>query len=90
MKTVRASILLPKDLADNLRQLVGNRKRTKFIIEATREKLQRLKFSKSFNQAIGVWTDANHPDLKTQEDVNKYLKKVRLPTNKRISRIVDE
>lgn len=87
MENVKTHVVFPKDLLKSLDRLIGKRKRSRFVVEATREKIERLKFSKALDKAAGAWKDKNHPDLKTQEDVNKYLKKTRAKTSRRIARL---
>jgi hypothetical protein len=85
---VKTNFIFPEDLLTAIDRLVGARKRTKFIVEATQEKLERLRFSAALERAAGAWKDENHPDLKTQGDINQYLREIREPTNKRLTRII--
>jgi len=55
-------------------------------IEATQEKLERLRFSQALDKAAGAWKDNNHPHLKTQGDINQYLREIRVATNQRLKR----
>lgn len=87
MENVKTHVVFPKELLKSLDHLIGKRKRSRFVVEATQEKIERLKFAEVLEKAAGSWKDKNHPDLKTQEDVNKYLKKMRAKTNKRIARL---
>jgi len=36
-----------------------------------------MKFQKALKESAGCWTDTNHPDLKTQADVNRFLGRFR-------------
>jgi len=36
-----------------------------------------LKFQQALKVSAGSWKDENHPDLKTQSDINAFLKKAR-------------
>lgn len=87
-RKVKTTFIFPEDLLTAIDRLVRARKRTKFIVEATQEKLERLKFSMALDKAAGAWKDENHPDLKTQGDINQYLREIREPTNRRLTRII--
>ena len=75
---------LPEELVREIDRVAGRRKRSQFIVEAVRERLAKLRFSEALAQAAGAWSDENHPDLVTQEDINRYLRRARRATDKRI------
>jgi len=79
---VRTNVTLPEELVREIDRVAGRRKRSQFIVEAVRERL--LRFSEALAQAAGAWSDENHPDLVTQEDINRYLRRARRATDKRI------
>jgi len=83
---VKTNLIFPEDLLKTIDRLVGARKRTKFIVEATQEKLERLRFSQALDKAAGAWKDNNHPHLKAQGDINQYLREIREATNQRLKR----
>ncbi len=83
---VKTNLIFPEDLLKTIDRLVGARKRTKFIVEATQEKLERLRFSQALDKAGGAWRDNNHPDLKTQGDINQYLREIQVATNQRLKK----
>jgi len=70
-------------------QLVGKRKRSKFVVEAAKEKIARERFLKALNEAAGAWTDEDHPDLNTNEDIRIYLDRVRNSYQERIKGIYE-
>ncbi len=80
----KTHILFPKPLLKEVDKLVGTGHRSQFVIEATEEKLKRMKVIEALKSAAGSWTDKRHPKLKTQKDINRYLKKVRAQTEQRI------
>ena len=79
-KKERINVLLPSSLLAELRELVPPRERSGFIAEATAERLLQLRQQKSLRESQGAWTDENHPELQTQEDVRIWLKEVRAST----------
>lgn len=76
-KRGKTHIILSSDLVEELDKIVERRKRSQFIMEAVKEKLERMKLEIALERAAGAWQDNNHPDLKTQEDINRYLRGVR-------------
>jgi hypothetical protein len=85
-ETVKTHVMFPAELLEAIDKTAGNRKRSKFIVQAVKEKLQALKIQQALNTAAGCWKDSNHPDLKTEKDIRTYLKKTREITEKRIRR----
>jgi len=83
-KGSKTHIILSSDLVEELDKIVKRRKRSQFIMEAVREKLERMKLEIALEQAAGAWKGNNHPDLKTQKDINRYLKSVRSLTQERL------
>lgn len=81
---VRTNVVLPEGLVQEVDRIAGKRKRSQFIAEAVQERLTRLRFAEALARAAGAWSDENHPDLATQEDVNRHLRRVRQATDKRI------
>ena len=44
------------------------------MITAIRKKLERERFLKILDETKGAWTDKNHPDLRTEKDVDRYVR----------------
>lgn len=88
MKTakIKTHIIFPADLLDAIDKTIGGRKRSKFIVEAAKEKLEEIKFQQALEVAAGCWRDENHPDLESRKDIRNYLQKARKTTEKRIKR----
>ncbi len=84
--TRKTQVVFPEDVLEEVDRVVGSRKRSEFVVEATREKLERLRFAKALRRAAGSWSDESHPHLQTQADINRYLRKVRASTQKRLAR----
>jgi len=89
MKT-KAHLVIPLDILQEVDQIAGKRKRSLFIAEATREKLQRGRFLKTLEETQGAWSDKNHPDLKTVRDMERFIKDKRHSYRKRLKRITSE
>jgi len=89
-KKQRINVLLPSSLVAELRELVPSRERSGFIAEATAQRLLQLKQQKALRESRGAWTDENHPELQTQEDVKNWLKELRASTNARIEGLCND
>jgi len=89
MKT-KAHLVIPHDLLEEVDQIAGKRKRSLFIAEATREKLQKERFLKTLEETQGAWSDKNHPDLKTARDIEQCIRDKRKSYRKRLKGIMNE
>jgi metal-responsive CopG/Arc/MetJ family transcriptional regulator len=89
MKT-KAHLVIPRDILEEVDQIAGKRKRSLFIAEATREKLQRERFLRTLEETQGVWSNKNHPDLKTARDMEQFVSDKRQSYRKRLKRITNE
>ena len=81
---MRAQIVLPDSLGKALKELVPVRSRSAFIAQAIENRLRHLNQIEALKESAGAWSDADHPELKTQGDVRKYLRRVRR-TRKRLA-----
>jgi hypothetical protein len=89
-KKERINVLLPSSLLAELRELVPLRERSGFIAEATAQRLLQLRQQKALRESRGAWTDENHPELQTQEDVRNWLRELRASTNARIEELCND
>ena len=80
---MKTQIVLSDSLMEELRRTVPNRRRSRFIAEAIEERLRVIKFQQALTESAGCWTDANHPDLKSQGDVNRFLGRFRARLKRR-------
>lgn len=72
----RLNIRMPRELADELKRLVPARKRSQLVVAATAEAVARLKQQEALREEK-IWSDESHPDLTSQEDINRYLIEMR-------------
>lgn len=82
----KTHMLFPKPLLRKIDRAVGVGHRSRFVIEAAAEKLARLGFLAALKSSSGAWSSKRHPDLRSQEGVNRFLKKVRRRSSKRFDR----
>ena len=74
--TRQANFLLPEDLIEEIRKSVSRREQSKFVTEALRKELKRMRFEKALTTSFGAWEDVNHPEIKAgTEEFVKNLRK---------------
>lgn len=75
MRTVkeRMNLYITKSLMDELRSAIPARERTRFVEEVLARELRRRKLREVLKKSYGAWTDENHPELATFEDVNRWV-----------------
>lgn len=61
---IKAHMVFPEDVLQSIDKMVGKRKRSKFVVEATKKELKRVQFLQALRETAGTWKDENHPDLK--------------------------
>ena len=86
-KIQRINISFPKKVADELASFVPHGKRSHLIVEATRKELKKVKTLRVLEGTAGGWTDANHPDLKTIEDIRAWVDNLRKSDESRIAKL---
>jgi hypothetical protein len=82
--TRQANFLLPEDLLEDLKKFVSSRQQSKFVAEALRKELKRLRLQKAFETSFGGWEEEEHPELRHGADafVRKARKSTRLKSAK--------
>lgn len=75
----RINVTFPEDVLDLLEAVVPARKRNAFIVEATEEALrrERLRVVLETLAKEPAWSDEDHPDLMTAEDIDRYVRRLR-------------
>lgn len=73
MKPVR----FPADLLTDLEKYIGDGNKSKFIIDATRKELHRLKQRKAIHNTAGIFDEKDYPEFKTSEDISNWVRKLR-------------
>jgi len=68
---VKAHLVLPREILEEVDKITGKRKRSFFIEEATREKLEKERFLRTLEETKGAWSDHSHPDLKKGKDTER-------------------
>ncbi|MHB8831930.1 MAG: hypothetical protein ACYC9V_01970, partial [Desulfobacteria bacterium] len=61
--TKQANFLLPEDLLEELKRTVSPRRQSRFVTEALRKELMRLRLARAIEESFGAWKEKGHPDL---------------------------
>lgn len=72
---MRTNVVLPDNLVAEIDRIAGARKRSEFIAEAARERIEREKLEKAFGEARGILKD--DPRFSTSAKVHKYIRDFR-------------
>jgi hypothetical protein len=75
----RINVTFPESVLDLLESVIPARKRNAFIVEATEEALRRERLGQVIEslREKPAWSDEDHPDLMTVEDVDRYVRRLR-------------
>jgi FPC/CPF motif-containing protein YcgG len=76
-ETQKVTVVFPKPLLERLRECVPPRQRSAFIVEAVEEKLALQEQFAAIEEAAGCWSDEDHPELRTDEDIDRWLAEIR-------------
>jgi metal-responsive CopG/Arc/MetJ family transcriptional regulator len=80
----KAHLVIPTEILEEVDKIAGKKKRSLFIAEATREKLEKERFLKALEETHGAWADQNHPELRTNKDMERYVMEKRQSYRKRM------
>lgn len=70
---VKITVTLPKMLLTRLDEHIAPRRRGRFIVEAIEERLAMEEQLAALDETAGVWLDENHPNMRTDEDIDRWL-----------------
>lgn len=79
--SVRMNVLLPADVARDLRARVPPRKRARFVAEAVARELRRLQLQVALDESAGAWQDADHPELTDGPAIDRWIAEGRTQMN---------
>ncbi|KJS16150.1 MAG: hypothetical protein VR69_10430 [Peptococcaceae bacterium BRH_c4b] len=77
METKLTPIRFPADLLTELDKYIDDGNRSKFIIDATRKELYRLKQMRAIRNVAGIFNEQDYPEIKTSEDTSNWVRKIR-------------
>jgi hypothetical protein len=73
----RAHVIIDEVIVKEIDSLVGKRRRSSFISEATKKELKRLKQASLIKKLKGAWKDRDHPEMAGKEGTYKWVRKLR-------------
>jgi Arc/MetJ-type ribon-helix-helix transcriptional regulator len=73
----KITVTLPGSLLARLDESVSPRGRSRFIAAAIEERLALAEQLAALDETAGAWSDANHPDMATDEDIDRWLEDLR-------------
>lgn len=76
--TRQANFLLPEDLIEELKAHVSTRQQSRFVAEALKKELQRVRLAKALETSFGAWKEADHPEL--AKGAETFVRKLRKST----------
>lgn len=82
----KIQIVFPPDLLHEVDRFVKGRKRSAFVVTATREKMARIRFQEALKDTAGAWSAEKHPETRTQQSLTRWLRKTRRKTQQRLTR----
>ena len=71
--SVRMNVLLPAEVADDLRARVPPRKRARFVAQAVERELRRLRIETALDVSAGAWEGADHPELSDGPAIDRWI-----------------
>lgn len=76
----QANFIIPEDILDDLKKHVARRQQSRFVAEALRKELRRLRLEAALEESFGAWKEKDHPELRegSEEFVRKARKSSRL------------
>jgi hypothetical protein len=82
MGTVRAHVVMPQKLAEEIDELVGPRGRSAFLVETAQAEVKRRRLLAFLASDTPAWKDEDHPEL--ADGAYAWVKKMRQASDKRI------
>jgi predicted transcriptional regulator len=76
-ETIRTHVVFPKELVEVVDQLVGPRKRSAFLVQAVKEKIDRERLGRALATTEGFLAGETHPDWETPEEVSAWVHDLR-------------
>jgi hypothetical protein len=79
----RAHVVLPEDLLLRIDRVIGKRKRSRFLVEAAEEKLERDRLRAAIDAAAGAWKPEDHPEWKRKGGAAAAIREMRKDWDRR-------
>lgn len=79
--TRQANFILPEELLEELKANVSPRQQSRFVAEALKKELRRVRLAKAIETSFGAWKEADHPEL--ARGVETFVRGLRKSTRER-------
>lgn len=89
-KTKLTPIRFPVELLSELDSHIGEGRRSKFIVEATKKELIRLKQRKALKSSQGIFKGEDYPEFSTTDEVSLWVRKLREESEARRRELLGE
>lgn len=73
----KITVTPPRELIECLNDRVPSRQRSHFIANAIESQLAIEEQMTAVAETAGIWTEEKHPGLKTEEDIDVWLRNLR-------------
>jgi len=84
---MRTHIVLAEELVKDIDKLVGKRKRSRFVEDAAREKLNREKLLSALEETAGIISAEEYPDWGTTGKVAAWVRDSRREDTERLKKL---
>jgi hypothetical protein len=75
--TQKITVTVPVEVLAMMDKFVPARQRSSFIVEAIKEYLDLAEDLAVLEETAGAWKEENHPDLRTPEDIDRWVYQLR-------------
>lgn len=79
----RAHVVIPTELVAEIDAIVGQRKRSQFLVAAAEREIQRLKQIAAIKNCAGGWSKQRHPELEGPGSSRRFVRKLRRESDRR-------
>jgi metal-responsive CopG/Arc/MetJ family transcriptional regulator len=74
---VRTHVVMPKEVVDEIDELVGPRRRSEFLTELAQKELRRRRLLEAFDRAAGSLAEVEIPGWETSESAEEWVRNLR-------------
>ena len=86
---MRAHVVMPPELVEEVDEIVGKRERSEFLTEAVADKLRRQRLLAAAEAAMGSLKDIDIPGWETPESTSEWVRALRREADERIAQAWD-
>ena len=76
-QVVRTHVVMPKEVVDEIDDLVGPRRRSEFLTELAQKELRRRRLLEAFDRAAGSLAEVEIPGWETSESAEEWVRNLR-------------